>query len=157
MRDGARGSVEPELLAVDERLLQWGRWARNDGVPGDYPRSTMLARVMEQGPMGAAQQGRSPTTIPELIALVDAAVAKLVYRQRCVVFVRYVYFAGMPAEIQRAKLGLSEYRWKVALRDSRWRVWTLLEATFADRRNLAYNAHSGIGIPAGNPTLHNAP
>lgn len=130
-RDGgnrsSRRRLSEDLVVVDERLMAWGRWARNDGFGVGWPAITILGRVIEQGAEGSSQQGRPPATIPEPIAQTDAAVGKLNADRRAVVFVRYVYFASLPSEYQRAKLRMSKYRWDAHLKLAREQVKAALD------------------------------
>ena len=117
-----RRRLSKDLVVVDERLMVWGKWARNDDYGVGWPALTILGRVIEQGADGATQQGRPPISIPEPIAEVDAAVGRLNSDRRAVVFVRYVHFPSLAAEHQRSKIRMSKYRWDRNLKGAREQV-----------------------------------
>lgn len=111
----AQRNMDAALRPVDDRLLDWGRFAREYRLPMDWSETTWLSRVIEQGPSGAAQQTQAPIVIPPDILAVDRAVAKLRGIYRAIIRVRYVYHPGQPVEVQRRKLNMSEARWKSKL------------------------------------------
>ena len=121
-------NISDELRAVDERLMAWGRWAKNDGYGVGWPAVTILGRVIEQGADGATQQGRPPISIPEPIAQVDAAVGKLDGTRRAIILVRYVLMPSVYAEGQRRKLGMSRHHWDTGLKSARIAIRDSLEA-----------------------------
>ena len=69
--------MDSETKLIHARLEHWAKWARG-GLEGvSWPRETILARMMEQGINGASQTGRPPVSMPEDVAVIDAAVARL--------------------------------------------------------------------------------
>lgn len=68
--------MDPQTKLTHLRLESWGRATRgHEGV--GWPAATLLARMIEQGPMGASQQGRPPVDLCDRDAKTDAAVARL--------------------------------------------------------------------------------
>jgi hypothetical protein len=106
------------IQRADERLAQWGNWARKGEWLG-LPSSTMLARYIEQG-AGAHQAGRPPVSIPEDVAEVDAAVCKLVPFLKIVCREHYTTTGEQIAKAKR--LGLSKRLYRMRLENSQRQV-----------------------------------
>ena len=68
--------MDPDTKIVHIRLEAWGRWSR-DAQLRPFPSVSVIGRMMEYGALGAAQEGRPPVSMPDDIAAVDAAVARL--------------------------------------------------------------------------------
>jgi hypothetical protein len=111
-------NMDPETKAIHIRLEQWGLETR-DSLNG-YPAVTLLGRLIEQGPMGAGQQGRPPVTLSVAAAHVDVCVGKLCQiDQRAL---RYYYQAQISREILAKRLSMRVRQAQNVLRRARWRV-----------------------------------
>ena len=118
--------MDPETKAVHLRLESWGAWAREGGTTCAWPARTILGRLIEDGPSGAAQSGRPPVSMPEDIAAVDAAVAHLGDIDRKVV---HTYYVGwLPIEAQARACHMRVRMFQNVLRRARWRVGGFLSA-----------------------------
>lgn len=111
--------MDAETKVVHARLEAWGKWARDAGLRA-WPAETLLARVMEQGPMGAGQQGRPPISMPDEIATIDAAVTRLGDIDRRVV--QTYYLRWEPLEIMARRHSLRARQFQNVLRRARWRI-----------------------------------
>jgi DNA-directed RNA polymerase specialized sigma24 family protein len=126
-RDGrVMNHMDPQTKAVHIRLEAWGSWAKGSEVRA-WPSSTLLGRIIEQGAQGAGQAGRPPTDMPDSIARIDAAVAKLPAPEKAVVLTYYVG-AWMAPEVIARKHRISTKQLKMMLRRARWRVSGYLSA-----------------------------
>lgn len=114
----AQRRLDDLLKPVDNRLHEWGVWARKSGVVLGWPSRTTLGRVIEEGYTGAAY-GAQPVSMPPEIAEVDAAVATIPGRRHAVLLISYVYCPALPAEYQRRQLRVGRHEWRGLLRDGR--------------------------------------
>lgn len=117
--------MDPDTKAVHARLEGWARWASGEEVRA-WPRLTLLGRVIEQGASGAGQSGRPPISMPDHIAHVDAAVAKLGQIDKMVIRIYY----GPPdaVEVMARKANMRVRQFQNVLRRARWRVSGYLDA-----------------------------
>lgn len=117
-------NMDPETKAVHIRLERWGSETRG-GLNG-YPSVTLLGRLIEQGPMGAGQQGRPPVELSESSAHVDSCVGKLCQiDQRAL---RYYYQRQIPREVLAKLMSMRVRQAQNVLRRARWRVQAHLAA-----------------------------
>ena len=120
MRDPrAMNAMDPDTMLVHAMLEAWGRWAKDMESHG-WPLETILARMMEYGPQGAAQQGRPPISMPEDIARIDAAVAQLCVIDRRAVVAYYTRWE--PPEAVARRLHIKERELRRTLQRARWRL-----------------------------------
>lgn len=133
MRDGyiseanrqARRRMSPHLKPIDELLMLWAPEARSDGAPR-WPVETMLARIINQTALGAAQSGSQKILdAPSAIEFADWAVASLRDVQRAVILFEYVLCPGLPAQAKQRRLGVNEDEWRNRLKESRECIYTL--------------------------------
>lgn len=117
--------MDPETKRVHVRLEEWGKWAR-DAEIRPWPRRTLLGRVMDQGPSGAGESGRPPISMPNAIALVDAAVSRLGDIDRRVV--QTYYLRWEPPEVMARRVGMRLRQFQSVLRRARWRIGGYLDA-----------------------------
>lgn len=122
-------NMDPETKAVHIRLEQWGAETRERG--SGYPSITLLGRLMEQGPMGAGQEGRPPVALSEAAAHIDACVAKLCQIDQRALREYYQHQVGM-YELSR-KLSMRERQAQNVLRRARWRLAAHLSVIEADQ------------------------
>ena len=118
--------MDPDTKAVHIRLEAWGSWAKGSEVRA-WPSSTLLGRIIEQGAQGAGQAGRPPTDMPDSIARIDAAVAKLPEPDKGIVLDYYVG-PWMSFEVMARKHRVTVRRLQIVLRRARWRVAGYLSA-----------------------------
>ncbi len=128
-RDGrAMNRMDPETKIVHAKLEAWGSWAREAHLRA-YPPSTLLGRMIEFGAQGSSQQGRPPVSMPDEIAHVDAAVAKLGDIDRRAVLAYYTYWDAPEICAKRARLSLRQFQ--NVLRRARWRIHIFLLNVYA--------------------------
>jgi hypothetical protein len=114
--------VVPQVDAVHVRLEQWAAWANSGLESIGWPPSTLLGRMIDQGPTGAAQQGSPPITIPDEIAEVDSAVARLEPIDKGVISAYYLNWAP-PEVLWMGCIGVrSAHSFRVILKRARWRI-----------------------------------
>lgn len=118
--------MDPETKLVHARLEAWGRWSR-DAEVRPFPRVTLLGRVIEQGASGASQAGRPPIDMPDDIARVDAAVARLGAIDKRVVQTYYLRWEPIEVMARRNKMRVRQFQ--NVLRRARWRIGGYLAAT----------------------------
>jgi hypothetical protein len=125
-RDGrTMNNMDPETRAVHLRLERWGKVTRA-GIDNGWPPSTMLGRMIDQGPMGAAQTGRPPTALSEDDQRTDAAVAKLCEIDRRAITMYYQRWISI--EVLAKGLHMRVRQAQNVLRRARWRVGAHLDA-----------------------------
>lgn len=117
--------MDPEVKLVHARLEQWARWAR-DQEANAWPTTTLLGRVIEQGTDGAGQQGRPPISIPDAVAVTDAAVCSLGAIDREVI--KTYYLRWEPIEVMARRHQMRVRQFQNLLRRARWRILGYVEA-----------------------------
>ena len=117
--------MDPDTRRVHLRLEEWGRWAR-DAEMRPWPRRTLLGRVIDQGPSGAGETGRPPIAMPDAIAVVDAAIAKLGAIDRGVVQTYYQRWEA--PEVMARRLHMRVRQFQSVLRRARWRIGGFIDA-----------------------------
>ena len=115
--------MDPETRLVHGRLEQWGAWAKDSEIRA-YPSVTYLARWIEQGIDGAAQQGKPPIAMPDEIAAVDAAVCRLNDIDKRAV--RLYYIKWQPIDVLARQMGMRSRQYQNVLRRARWRLGLFL-------------------------------
>jgi DNA-directed RNA polymerase specialized sigma24 family protein len=116
-------NMDSETKAIHVRLEQWGA-ETHDGVMHGFPPITMLGRLIEQGPMGAAQTGMPPVALSDAAACVDACVSKLCYVDQRVLRLYYQHWMTV-FELSR-KMSMRERQAQNVLRRARWRLGAYL-------------------------------
>lgn len=107
---------------VHIRLEEWAKWAQSGLESISWPSVTLLGRMEEQGPTGASQQGSPPITIPDEIAQVDTAVARLEPIDKGVIRAYYLSWAP-PETLWMGCIGVrSAFGFRVILKRARWRI-----------------------------------
>jgi hypothetical protein len=113
-------NMDPDTKAVHLRLEAWGAWSRNS-QPREYPAATVLARVIEQGPMGAAHSGqRLVDLMPQEVARTERAVLRLGQIDRKVVMAYYLDWA--PVEMLAPRCRMRKREFENVLKRARWRI-----------------------------------
>lgn len=116
--------MDPETKAVHVRLELWASHTR--GELRAWPAVSMLGRLIEQGPTGAGQQGRGPTSMSEEDAATDAAVARLGDIDRRVIEVYYRSNISKEDAARSCRMRLRQFQ--NVLRRARWRIGGFLSA-----------------------------
>lgn len=120
----AMNRMDPETKLVHAYLEQWGRETK-DRPENGFPASTLLGRLIDQGPMGASQSGRPPTDLTPQSALIDAAVSRLWgIGKKCI---KRYYQTWEPMDVMARKESISESHMKEVLRRSRHLIALWLE------------------------------
>ena len=121
----AQRRMAPHLKPIDALLMKWAPEARHDGAPR-WPAGTMLARIIEQGAMGASQGSKGQSlAAPSDVEFADWAVSSLMTDQREVIFAEYVKYPNWPMGRKAARLGMRQTDWTVKLREARGGVYLL--------------------------------
>jgi hypothetical protein len=125
-RDGrTMNNMDPETKRIHVLLDQWGRATRAD-IDNGWPPATLLGRMIDQGPMGASQTGRPPTTMSEQDQRTDSAVAKLCEIDRKAV--TFYYQKWVTLDMLAKAMGMRVRQTQNVLRRARWRVGAHLDA-----------------------------
>lgn len=125
-RDVRQNRMDPDTRLVHIRLEEWARWARDSEIHA-WPSATSLARWIEQGIDGASQQGRPPVSMPEPVAVVDAAVCSLGATDRIVI--QTYYLRWEPIETMARRHDMRVRQFQHFLRRARWRILGFIDAT----------------------------
>jgi DNA-directed RNA polymerase specialized sigma24 family protein len=123
-------TMSEETKIAHLRLEAWGNWSRNNPELRPYPVATLLHRVAEQGPQGAAHATRPPVEMPEQIRITEIAVLSLPAVDRSVVASYYLEWAAV--EQLAARLRMSESRFNQTLKRARMQVLAYAQG-FEDR------------------------
>jgi DNA-directed RNA polymerase specialized sigma24 family protein len=110
--------MTPEMKVVHARLERWGKWAKSSGLRA-WPSSTILARLIEQGPNAAASSSGA-VSAPQDVLEVDAAVAHLGEVDTRVIRTYYLEWASI--EVMARKRSMSVNQFEAVLRRARWRI-----------------------------------
>ena len=122
----AQRRLDDRLRPVDERLYQWGKWARTNQETLGWPRRTLLGRIIDEGMNGAAHAAPAPIEIPQEVAQVDQVVAQIGGIRATMLQVVYLWYPNQPPDVQRKKVRMSRYKWRNCLRETRIRVGQML-------------------------------
>ena len=70
--------MDPDTKMMHLLLETWGKWAKDSGIQG-YPRCSSTERAARYGKLGIPQESnyKGEPEIPEQIAVLDAAIARL--------------------------------------------------------------------------------
>jgi DNA-directed RNA polymerase specialized sigma24 family protein len=102
-----------------------------------WPARTLLARVIEQGIRGAAQEGCRLVEADEMMEMVERAVLRLAEKERETICRHYFYW--QPPEVSARYCGMSPNYFGVVLHRARRRVRDYLEGAKSIRqRELHY-------------------
>lgn len=132
-RDGrVMSNMDAESRLIHSRLESWARWARDFSEARAYPAVSVVGRMMEYGALGASQQGRPPVSMPDEIAAVDAAVARLGDIDQRAIKAYYLHWE--PIENCAKRLRMNVRPFQSLLRRARWRIAIILNC--ANRASL---------------------
>lgn len=118
-------AMDEDTKRVHLRLEEWANAVGSDQLNG-WPKVTMLGRLIEQGPMGASQQGKPPVSISDAVAIVDAAVARLGEVDRKVI--RSYYLHCDSTEVNARRVNMRVMQFNNVLKRARWRLIGYLDA-----------------------------
>lgn len=107
---------------VNLRLEGWARWSKLDAVRA-WPRRTVLGRVIDQG--WAAGEAGGAREMPEDVAQVDSAIAKLGAIDRKVLVTFYTEWE--PVNVMARRCRMREQQFRNVLKRAKWRVRLYLE------------------------------
>lgn len=126
--------MDNEVKVTHARLERWGMWAKTSGVRA-WPQVTLLGRIIEQGPVGAAiPTSAAITAIPKDIQEVDAAVSHLCEIDKLVIRTYYLEWAPMEVMARHRRMSVAKFR--NCLTRARWRVTGYLRALVDLEENL---------------------
>jgi hypothetical protein len=125
-RDGrAMSNMDQESKEVHLLLEAWGAWSR-DAYPRPFPEVSVIGRMIKYGALGASQEGKPPIAMPDPIARVDAAVARLGDIDKKVVQSYYLHWDPPESCAKRCHMRLRMFQ--NVLRRARWRIRINLDA-----------------------------
>ncbi len=110
--------MDPETRFVHGLLETWGKTCADRFRA--WPNTTVLGKLIEFGPMGAAQPGKPVESIPEDMARVDAAISKLGQIDKKVIVAYYTRYE--PPEVVARRLHMRYRQLQAVLRRARWRI-----------------------------------
>lgn len=117
--------MDPETKIVHLQLEEWGRWSKGENHQGQIG-PTPMARAVEEGLHGAGQQSKPPISMPDHIAAVDVAVARLGQIDKKIVVEYYQHWN--PIEVSARRVGMRVREFQNVLRRARWRILGYLDA-----------------------------
>ena len=115
--------IPPNELGLHRKLEEWGSWARECEVAG-YPPVTLLGRLIEFGAIGASHPSEPPISIPQSVALIDSAVAKLEATLRSCLIAYYTHWESIGVSARR--VGLDEHRFAAMIGRARKQLLILI-------------------------------
>ena len=123
----AMNRMDPETKHVHLLLEEWAKWSRDRGIAG-YPRQSPTWKAALYGRLGIPQEPlyRPEPQMPDHIAAVDEAVAKLGDIDRRVVIEYYMQW--LPIEVNARRCRMSVRHFQAVLRRARWRIRGYLDA-----------------------------
>jgi len=110
---------------VDVALEAWARWAKRSLETLGWSPSTLIARVIEFGVLGAALQGGKTLEADSVCEMVERAVMRLDPEEREVIVRRYLYWE--PREVSAKHCGMTVGAFATVLHRARRTVWGFLE------------------------------
>jgi hypothetical protein len=113
--------MDPDTKAMHLLLEAWGKWAKGPGIAG-YPRCSPTERAARYGKLGIPQESnyKGEPEIPENIARVDAAIARLGEIDRRAIVSYYTHWE--PVESLARKCSMRIRQFQNVLRRARWRL-----------------------------------
>lgn len=114
--------MDPEMKATHLRLEGWAKWAKENVRA--WPERTLLGKLCD-GELGRTEN-RTPTTMPDHIASVDAAVSWLGAIDQKVIKAYYLNWAPPEFAARRVHMRLTQFQ--NVLRRARWRISGYLAA-----------------------------
>ncbi len=159
--DPKKRKRETELVIVERRLSEWADWAKRHRQVLGYPSISALFRIMmdskrvllpsmaemAEGHLISAhgkqtQSFREDSVfVPEAIAEVDSAVAKLPRKLERVITANYFTYGCR--EIRAKAAGLKVARFKQLLEAAKYSVWAALVVN----QDLEHGSHRGHNAP----------
>lgn len=115
--------MDSDTKVIHARLEAWGRWARDTGVRA-WPERTILDRLAKEGITAGVKGTKPPIAMPDDIAAVDGAVAKLCEIDKKAVQVYYIRWEAIEASARRCNMRVRQFQ--NVLRRARWRVNLML-------------------------------
>jgi len=122
MRDPRNLShMDPDTKAMHLLLEIWGKWARGTGIAG-YPTCSPTERAVRYGRLGIPQESnyKGEPEIPDEIAKVDAAIARLGDIDRRAIVSYYTHWEPMEFLARRCHMRIRQFQ--NVLRRARWRL-----------------------------------
>ena len=113
--------MDPETKEIHLRLEEWARWAKDWGIAG-YPRQSLTEKAATYGKLGIPQEPlhKPEASMPDRVAVIDAAIAKLGDIDRRVV--RMYYLNWEPTNVMARRMKMRERQFQNVLRRARWRI-----------------------------------
>lgn len=131
-KEALREQTERELSDADAALEHWAAWAKSALTSMGWPPRTLLARIIECGVLGAAQNGSGMLLVvgslveyDELCAWVEAGVMRLTLIERNVIVRAYMHFES--PETSARSLGISAANFRQVLYRARRSVRDYLD------------------------------
>ncbi len=118
-------NMDPDTKVVHLHLEEWGRWAKDAEIRA-WPSTTPMGRAVEEGLHGAGQQTKPPISMPNHIAVIDVAVARLGQIDQKVIKRYYQHWE--PVEVMARRVNMRVREFQNVLRRGRWRILGFLDA-----------------------------
>lgn len=92
---------------IDRRLDAWGAWSLEHSIGLGYPSRTLMHRIQEQGPTGAAIKSyRLDICPPEAVEEIERAILSLPDNLRHAILIRYLH-PHWPTQVCASEVGVS--------------------------------------------------
>jgi hypothetical protein len=119
--------MDPDTKFVHARLEEWAKWAKDPGIAG-YPHQSLTEKAATYGRLGIPQEPlhKPEAMMPDHVAVVDAAVARLGDIDRGVV--RTYYLKWEPVNVMARHHKMRVLQFQRVLRRARWRIMGFLDA-----------------------------
>jgi hypothetical protein len=123
----AMNHMDAETKLVHARLEEWAKWAKDKSIAG-FPTQSLTEKAAQYGRLGIPQESnyRAEPSMPERVAVVDAAISRLDPEGKLVI--RAYYLTWQPQSVMARQVRLSERAFRLALQRARWRITGFLDA-----------------------------
>jgi hypothetical protein len=111
--------MDPETKLIHAELVIWGRETRDRFLHG-WPTSTLLGRLIEQGPNGASQSGSAPTAVSPRSQVIEACWCRLWGKGKTAIDL-YYHTTDAPEAIAR-QMGISKRKLQYTLERARYLI-----------------------------------
>lgn len=121
------GTLKNGVPAEVEWLMQcWARGARKMAKELNWPASTVLARIIEYGPLGASNSGKPPTALSSDEEEIDKILSKMPPQLKKVIVTHYTLL-WLPKEEKAKECGISMSTYRNRLESAQWYIYARLQ------------------------------
>lgn len=115
--------MDADTKVIHARLEAWGRWARDTGIRA-WPERTILDRLSKEGVTGGVKGTKPPISMPDDIAAIDGAVARLNETDKKAIQTYYIRWEAIDVSARRCSMRVRQFQ--NVLRRARWRICLML-------------------------------